>query len=67
MLSEKEKHEMRKLAASATVRDEFRLLRRLAHRPVDVDRYIQFLAAMSRLNPNPVLPRAFVEYKNVKL
>jgi hypothetical protein len=69
VLSEKEKREMRELAASATVRDEFRLLRRLslARQPVDVDRFIQFLTAMARLNPKPAPTRAFVEYTSVKL
>jgi hypothetical protein len=69
MLSEKEKQEMREMAASATVRDEFRLLRRLslARQPVDVDRFIQFLTAMARLNPKPAPLRAFVEYTSVKL
>lgn len=69
MLSEEEKQEMKEMAASASVRDEFRLLKRfsLARRPVDIDRYIQFLTAMSRLNPQPAPPRKFVEYRNVKL
>ena len=69
MLSEEEKQEMRELAGSAAIRDEFRLLRKLslAHQRVDVDSYIQFLTAMSRLNPKPAPPRAFVEYKLVKL
>ena len=69
VLSEEEKQEMRELAGSAAIRDEFRLLRKLslAHQPVDIDRYIQFLSAMSRLNPKAAPPRAFVEYTLVKL
>ena len=69
MLSEEDKQEMREMAASAAVRDEFRLLKRfsLARQPVDIDRYIQFLTAMSRLNSQPAPPRKFVEYGNVKL
>ena len=68
MLSEEEKQEMREMAASAAVRDEFRMLKRLsAARPVDIDRYIQFLTAMSRLRPELSTSRIFVEYRNVKL
>ena len=69
MLSEEDKQEMREMAASATIREEFRRLRELspAGQPVDLDRYIQFLTAMSRLNPQPAPPRPFVEYRTVKL
>ena len=69
MLSEEEKQEMRELAGSAAIRDEFRLLRKLssARQRVDVDGYIQFLTAMSRLNPKPAPPRIFVEHTLVKL
>lgn len=68
MLSEEEKQEMKEMAASTAVRDEFRMLKRLsAARPVDIDRYIQFLTAMSRLRPELSTPRIFVEYTNVKL
>jgi hypothetical protein len=68
VLSEEEKQEMKEMAASAAVRDEFRMLKRLsAARPVDIDRYIQFLTAMSRLRPELTPPRTFVEYTNVKL
>jgi len=57
------------MAASASVRDEFRLLRRLSleHQRVDVDRFMQFLTAMSRLNSKPAPPRKFIEYTIVKL
>ena len=69
MLSEEEKREMRELAGSAAIRDEFRLLRRLsrAHQRVDVDQFIQFLTAMSRLSARPAVPRAFVRYTQVKI
>jgi hypothetical protein len=69
VLSDKEKQDLRDLAGSQTVRDEFRLLRRLslAHRPVDIDSFIQFLTTMARLHPKPPPPRAFVEYTSVKL
>lgn len=68
MLSEEEKQELRELAASTKVRDEFRMLKSLsAARPVDIDRYIQFLTVMSRLKPELAPPRTFVEYTNVRL
>ena len=69
MLSEKEKQEMRELAASKAVREEFRLLRKLSlqHQPVNLDHFIRLLTAMSRLNPKRARPRAFVEYTEVKL
>jgi len=69
VLSEEEKRELKEMAASTSVRDEFRLLRRLSleHQRVDVDRFIKFLTAMSRLNPKPAPPRKFINYKSVKL
>ena len=70
MLTDEEKQELKELAGSAAIREEFRLLRRNSmalQQRVDVDTFISFLTAMSRLNPNPPAPRAFVRYKQVKL
>ena len=70
MLTDEEKQELKELAGSAAIREEFRLLRRNSmalQRRVDVDTFISFLTAMARLNPNPPAPRAFVRYKQVKL
>ena len=70
MLTDEEKQELKELAGSAAIRDEFRLLRRNSmalQRRVDVDTFISFLTAMARLNPKPAAPRAFVSYKQVKL
>ena len=68
MLSEEEKQELREMAGSASIRDEFRLLRKISlDHPVDIDRYIQFLTAMSRLRPELAPPRSFVEFTNVRL
>ena len=70
MLTEEEKQELKELAGSAAIRDEFRLLRRNSmalQQRVDVDKFISFLTAMSRLNPKPPAPRVFVPYKQVKL
>lgn len=68
MLSDEEKREMTDLAGSQTVRNEFRLLRRLSQaRPAGLDAFIQFLTSMARLRPEAARPRDFIEYKNVKL
>jgi len=69
MLSEKEKQEMRELAASKTVREEFRLLRQQSLQPrrASLDHFIRFLTVMSRLNSRRPQRRAFVEYTQVKL
>ena len=70
MLTDEEKQELKELAGSAAIREEFRLLRRNSmalQRRVDVDKFISFLTAMSRLNPSPPAPRAFVPYKQVKI
>ena len=70
MLTDEEKQELKELAGSDAVRDEFRLLRRnlmALQQRVDVDTFISFLTAMSRLNPKPAAPRAFVPYKQVKI
>ena len=70
MLTDEEKQELKELAGSAAIREEFRLLRRNSmalQQRVDVDTFISFLTAMSRLNPKHPAPRAFVPYKQVKL
>jgi len=69
MLSEEERRELRELAHSFSLRDEFRTLKRASHHPrslpVDLDRYIEFLTAMSRFAP--VSPREVRPYRNVLL
>jgi hypothetical protein len=69
VFSESEKQEMRELAASEAVREEFRRLKKYSskHHPVNLDRYIQFLTVISRLNSMPAAPRGFVQYTQVKL
>ena len=68
VLSVQEKREMKELALSKTIRDEFRLLRKQPFHdgPINIDRFIRFLTVMSRLNPKR-RPRAIVEYKEMKL
>jgi hypothetical protein len=70
MLTDEEKKELKELAGSAVIRDEFRLLRKNSmaiQQRVDTDKFISFLSAMSRLNSRPVAPRPFVPYKQVKI
>ena len=70
MLTDEEKQELKELASSAAIREEFRLLRRNSmalQQRVDVDKFISFLTAMSSLNPSTPAPRAFVPYKQVKI
>ncbi len=69
MLNEQEKQEMREAAASTAVREEFRVLRKYSapYRGVNLDRFIRFLTAMSRLKTRRVRLRSFVHYTNVKL
>jgi len=70
MLSEEEKQELKEMAASSTLREEFRTLRfnsRDMESRVTVDALVQWLTAVSRICPNPVQPRPFVRYLNVKI
>jgi len=69
MLSEQEKLELREMAQSASLREEFRALRRYSQqleRRITVDELMRWLTAMSRVLPKPAELRRFVEYKNVK-
>ncbi len=71
MLSEEEKQELRSLANSSTLREEFRQLRKSScadpNKRVDVDRFLSFLTAMSRLCPAPSQTKTFVVYTNVRI
>lgn len=61
MLSEEEKREMKEMARSANVREEFQKLSeatRFPHgEPINLDDFIKFLTFMSRLCPTPPPPR----------
>ena len=70
MLSEEEKQELKEVAASSTLREEFRALRnnsRDIESRVSVDQLVQWLTAMSRICPDRAMPRPFVRYGNVKI
>lgn len=71
MLSEGEKQELKDLANSSVIREEFRRLRS-ASRPeagdaVDLDKLLNFLTVMSRLPGAPVKPRPSVSYTIVRI
>ena len=70
MLSEEEKREMREMAASATLREEFRTLRKNSQaleRRVSVDELIRWLTAMARVCPDTPKSRRFIRDMNMKI
>jgi len=70
MLSEREKQELREMAASESLREEFRTMRRnseLIAREISVDELAHWLTVMARLCPAPPNPRRPVHYTKVKL
>lgn len=69
MLTEQQKSELREMAASESLREEFRILARNSRRiesDLTVDQLIQWLTEMSRMFPQPQKPRRFVNYLEVK-
>lgn len=70
MLSEEEKRELRALARSGQVRDEFEFIRSASQRKPSersIDAYISFLTCMGRLPAVQPPPRPFPIYTNVRL
>jgi len=70
VLTEDEKRELREMAGSASLKEEFRALRRNSQAiegRLSVDQLIQWLSAMARACPVAAKPRTFVDYPNVKL
>ena len=71
MLSDDERREMKAMAASAAIREEFERLRTGSRRPfaqpADVDWLLNFLTTMSRLSTRPVPPRPLMPYSRVLL
>jgi len=69
MLSEEEKNELREMGKSATLREEFQVLRQNSQaleRRVSIDELIHWLTAMTHILP-PTPPRPFIAYKNVRI
>ena len=70
MLSEEEKQELREMAASESLRDEFRAMRknsRAMERTITVDELAHWLTVMARVCPGAPKPRRFVHYTDVRL
>ena len=71
MLSEEEKQEIKSLAGSARIREEFRRLRLASSpdngEPVNIDYLLSFLTAMTRLSSVPAKPKTFVPYSVVRI
>src|SRR5574341_1738537 len=70
MFSEQEKQELKEMAASPAVRNEFALLdaaSRAAQARMEVDQYVSFLTTMARLSPRLALPRSFVPHRIVRI
>jgi hypothetical protein len=69
MLSEREKQELREMAGSETLREEFRALRRNSEaieRALTVDELAHWLTIMARFSPAPPNPRPPVHYATVR-
>ena len=70
MLTEEEKAELKEMAASMTLRDEFRHLRRNSRtieRNISVDDLMCWLTAMSQICPRPATPRPLMHYTHAKI
>jgi hypothetical protein len=71
MLSEQERQELKAMAASVEVREEFRRLgsasRAATEGRMSVDHLLGFLTTMPRLSAVPPPKKAFVPYTDVRL
>jgi len=71
MLSEEEKQELRAMASSSVIREEFRQLRKSSYpgteTVVDIDQLLGFLTTMSRLSSVPPSYKSFVSYNTVRI
>ena len=71
MLSEEEKQELKAMASSSAIREEFRQLRSASSpdngEPINIDHLLSFLTAMTRLSSVPATPKPFVPYTNIRI
>jgi hypothetical protein len=70
MLSKEEKQELLEMAASTTLREEFRTLRRNSRTregDISADDLMRWLTAMAEICPKPATPRPFVHYTHAKI
>jgi hypothetical protein len=69
VLSDEEKRELREMAASVQLREEFRTLRRNSRTTegrISVDELAHWLTGMARVCPGDQKPRRMIPYSNVK-
>jgi hypothetical protein len=69
VLSDEEKRELREMAASGKLREEFRMLRRNSQtieERVSVDGLARWLTVMNRICPSDQKARRLIPYTNVK-
>lgn len=70
MLSEEEKQELREMAASESLREDFRTMRRNSRAmegEIGVDELAHWLTVMGRVCPGVPKPQPFVHYTKVKI
>lgn len=70
MLSEQEKRELREMAASESMREELRTLRRNSRaieRDIGVDELAHWLTVMGRVCPGAPRAQRFVHYTKVRI
>jgi hypothetical protein len=70
VLSEEEKQELREMAASESLREDFRAMRRNSRAmegQIGVDELAHWLTVMGRICPGAPKPQRFVHYTNVKV
>ena len=69
MISEEEKQELREMASSESLREDFRALRRNSEaieRRITVDELAHWLTVMQRVCPGAQNPRLHVDYAMMK-
>ena len=70
MLTDQEKRDLKEMAASKTLRNDFQWLSdssRALESHLTHEDFVRFLSFMARLCPAPLAPRPFVPYANVRL
>jgi hypothetical protein len=70
VLTDEEKQELREMAVSATLREEFRTLRRNSRTEegnISADDLMRWLTAIAQLCSQPANSRPFVHYTHVKI
>jgi hypothetical protein len=70
VISEEEKQELREMAASETLREEFRTMRRNSEaieRTITVDELARWLTVMARVCPNRQKPRQGISHADMRI